>query len=163
LPLGSHTSWARDFALVGAASSLLTPTLFSFGHLPLTYIALTGASGAALGALVGGVSQRLLLRQLSAVPFFVLLLIGPVVGLVWGATTGLFGALGLHSTGMLSVREFWWVSMAAGGISGGLQFSWFWLPYTLRKSKGKGTKLLVATAMLLPAVGFAALFAWATC
>ena len=156
-PLGTSTSWARDFALVGAASSLLTPTLFSFGNLPLTYVALTGVLGGVFGGLVGVVSQRLLLRQLSTVPFFALLIIGPLMGLLWGATTGLFGALGLESTGMLSMRQWWWVSVAAAGAAGALQFSWFWLPYTLLRSKGKRPLLLVAMAMALPALGFGAI------
>jgi len=162
-PLGTTATWARDFALVGAASSLLTPTLFSFGNLPPSYIALTGVLGGVFGALVGVVSQRLLLRQLSSVPFFALLLIGPFMGLLWGATTGLFGALGLESTGMLSFRQWWWVSVAAAGAAGALQFSWFWLPYTLLRSKAKRPLLLVATAMALPALGFGAVCLLACC
>ncbi|MCP4503360.1 MAG: hypothetical protein GY822_25790 [Deltaproteobacteria bacterium] len=153
-PLGSPRHWARDFALVGAASSLLTPLMASMGYMPVGYLALSCLGGGLFGALTGWLSAKLLAGSLVKVPFFALLLCGPLVGFAWGASTGLFSSMGLPSTGMLRWSEMWFVSVLAAGFAGALQFAWFWLPYTLRKSRGKSSAFLVGFAILMPIFAF---------
>lgn len=138
--LGRIRTWARDFAVLGGLSSAMIPLVALGGRDPWTFVvsftAVALGVGALLGALVGGAARVFIGRIGARLPVGLLLLVGPIVGALWGAAAG--GAAGYL---------WWWaagtatfacdgepiVGQAAGyaAIAAAVQFGWFWLPYTL--------------------------------
>jgi hypothetical protein len=147
--LGRAAAWARDLAMVGAATSLLAG-LGIERHLEPVIVVATGV-GAAVGALFGVGFRRLLLAWLR-LPIVAWVPISLVLGAAFGGSTGLLaGTLTgeTHGTALLTV-------LAA--IAGALQLCWFWLPYAVRAGRGKSTWPLVAAAVVLGGpIGYAAL------
>lgn len=153
-PLGTRIGWMRDFALIGACSGAQAPAFF-WANQP-GYLAACGAGGALLGMALGLVLPPLLLGPVSRWPFGVLLLFGLGIGALWGAGAGLIGGVsqfGVHDRLQLAA-----LSTTCGAVAGALQLGWFWLPYTLRKARGRSTWLIVVAACLLSGgLGIAAL------
>ena len=153
-PLGTPTSWALDFAIIGFASGLLAPLLVSQGQLGVEYLASTAIAGLVVGALLGALLPTLLGRLAASVPFGILLFAGPVVGAVWGASTGLVGGVALVVTRMQFAEDLAIVSVILAGVAGAMQFAWLWLPYTLLRAAGRKTWAVVAIACTTPVIGY---------
>ncbi len=153
-PLGTRVAWMRDFAIIGAFSGALAPAFF-WSH-QTGYLAACGVGGAALGVLLGLVLPPLLLGPVARWPFGVLLVLGLGVGALWGAGAGFVGGVtqfGVHDRLQLAA-----LSTTCGAIAGALQLGWFWLPYTLRKARGRSTwPVVVAACLVSGGLGIAAL------
>lgn len=152
--LGSHRQWTRDFALLGAISCAIIPTVATAGLVPNSWVwaFVPGAVvlGVLLGALVGAVARATAGRVAGAWPVGALLLLGPALGLTWGALVG-----GGASYFMLGQTELPWDrglvmrdAAIGSGIAAAIQFGWFWLPYVIRRGRGQriGGLWLVAIA-----------------
>ena len=83
--------------------------------------------------------------KLRRMPFWLLLLLGPAIGALWGASVGATGGLVLQG-GWVQASIF----LAAGAAA--LQFSWLWLPYLLLRHRGATTWPLVLVACVAPTV-----------
>lgn len=146
----TRPAFARDFALVGALSSLLAPALVVRGAFGLGYLAASTAAGLLFGALVGALTATVLGR-LGRVPLSLLFLAGPTLGLAWGAAVG-------ASSGLVLPEDWWTVSMAFASVCAAVQFGWFWLPYTVRRVRGKSAWPLVVLACALPVLVYGGLW-----
>lgn len=153
-PLGGRIAWMRDFSLIGACSGALAPAFF-WSHQP-GYLAACGIGGAALGIALGFLLPPLLLGPVSRWPFAVLVVAGVGVGALWGAGAGFIG--GATQFGICDGLQLASLSATCGAIAGALQLGWFWLPYTLRKVRGRSTwPLVLAACVLSGGLGLAAI------
>lgn len=149
--LGPWWRWALDMGLVGLLSGAGAP-------MPLVklsgvgYVVLAGVVGAALGALLGCVARWLVARRTSCAMRAVYALLGPVVGVVWGATTS-----GLACLALSGGRErMWFFAVVLGGLTGLVQVGWVWSAYAAAASRGSARwPWLVVSAVLAPLLGFA--------
>lgn len=88
--VGRPARWARDFAVIGAASGALAPAYLiglptAPSDSPYAFAALV--VGAALGALLGAAAPAALEASRRRVRLRWLLLLGPVIGVLWGGLT----------------------------------------------------------------------------
>ncbi|MCB9653090.1 MAG: hypothetical protein H6729_03015 [Deltaproteobacteria bacterium] len=119
----------------------------------LCYSLVAGLAGASSGALLGPALRRLFGGVLGQARVAALLGSGLVVGAGWGASVAvgaayLCGALGYDYDRFIPEAAF------CGALAGALQLGWFWLPYLLRRARGRSVwpGLLVST-LLAPGLG----------
>lgn len=165
--IGARGAWIRDLALIGAASALAPAAVVLEG--PASMPSVDGVSvlaawpafvvgalvaGAATGALLGAAFPRLLLGPFSRLPVAVMLLVGAVIGAAWGGIVGAAAALVEAEVGRMSLvpaRHFVALGAGAGAVAGALQLGWFWLPYTLRRARGRPAWPVVVAACAVSA------------
>jgi hypothetical protein len=147
--LGRAAAWARDLAIVGAATALLAGLGIERRLEPVMVVA--AGVGAVVGALFGVGFRRLLLAWLR-LPIVAWIPISLVLGALFGGSTGLIaGVVAGEARGTALLTVF-------AAIAGALQLFWFWLPYAVRAGRGKPTWPLVAAAVVLGGpIGYAAL------
>lgn len=153
-PLGSAARWSADLALVGAVSCFLAPAAI-IGSWAVAYAAIAGGLGAVTGGLLGPVLRRLFAGPLGRAKVGPLLLAGLGVGAGWGALVAsaavwMFGLVG--NGGSNAVLP---VAAALGAVAGAAQLGWFWLPYLIRRARGRSVwPILAGAALLSPALGY---------
>jgi hypothetical protein len=151
IAVGSHRHWARDFALIGGVTGLVAPMAVVPSIVSSGYLGAAAVVGALSGAFLGTAVPAALSR-LGNVRLPVLLMGGLGVGAVWGGVVGAAAALAAEPALVA-------LSVLLAGIAGTLQFGWIWLPYVLRKIRGKRTWPLVVTALAAtPALGWASVW-----
>ncbi len=160
--LGERRTWVRDLAIIGGVSGALAPA--AVGMLFPGYVLLAGAFGAGSGAVVGHLASAMLGKErIRRVPVAVLLVGGLGLGALWGALTGLGAALGLGAfSAPGSGAVLLVLSALLASVAGAIQLGWFWLPYAILRARGRRTwPLVVVASLLAPALGWAALAAFA--
>lgn len=162
-PLRSpRSAWARDFAIVGGASSFLAPFLVSSGQLGAATLLGTTVAGAVSGAALGALLQRPLSGPLGRTPWPLLALLCAAVGACWGAVVGFVGAtvmaaeLGVITRGA-DLREVYAVFMVCASTAAAGQLGWFGVSYARGSRAGGATWPLVLGAVGTPFLGWAAL------
>jgi hypothetical protein len=145
---GSPTAWARDLALLGGGTSLLLSMVLtgmvSSGAFPIW----VGLASAAAGGSVGMVTPWVLDAVRGRVPLFVMALLAPVAGAVWGGGAGAVA-------GSIVGGENALLGLIAGAIAGGFQLGWWWFPYTVQTVRGGRTWLVMLGALaMLPVVAW---------
>ena len=151
---GQALAWARDFAIVGGVSAFITPFVMAGAFVGARYLVF-----AAAGGIVGGFVLGLLFAHLTGasrpdarrLPLWVIALVAPLLGGLWGASVGLVAALGLGRGSWDLVA----MSMTLAAIAGALQLGWFWVGYLFARSRRHPTWPVVVAACLLPIIGTA--------
>jgi hypothetical protein len=114
--------WARDHALLGFVTSVVTP-LCAEGWVPLDlrgYALHAGLLALVTGLAVGGALHALLWRFPERSRVAVALVVGPVPLGAWGGTVAALAAL-IDHPGYAAL------ALPCGAVAGGLQGSW-WVP-----------------------------------
>ena len=160
-PLGTRTAWIRDFTVVGAASTL-APLVIVRGGMP-DFVAGAAVVGPIIGALLGLVLRPVLLGPMSKVPCGLLILVGALLGGMWGALDGGLAAIVgpyLHDPDPHSyVQATPFLGTLVGGVAGAFQVGWFFVPYTVLRARGKAAwPVVVAACAVSPTLGFIALY-----
>lgn len=138
--------WARDLALIGAASAL---PLALFSALPPATVALAALFAALGGAAIGALVPALLHRRVRRIPLFVLVPAAFGLGGAWAGGAALLAAL---ATGAPWVR---FTELAA--TAGAAQLGWLWLPYAVGVARrGSSWPTVVAACAAAPLVGWLA-------
>jgi hypothetical protein len=153
-------AWARDFAIVGGVSALLTPFIMAGAFVGARYLLFAAAGGVIGGFVLGLVFARATGGQRpeddrSKLPLWVIALWAPLLGGLWGASVGLVAAFGLPHPGV----ELIGASMMLAAIAGALQLGWFWAAYYFARARRAAAWPVVVAACLLPIVGTATLYA----
>ena len=149
---GRPLEWARDMALVGGITSATLPALLS-NVAPTNFAIYAGIAGTLTGALFGALMPAALDRLRNRVPLWALLMAGPVIGCAWGGLAGALASLPFSSD---TLR----LGVLAGAIAGGLQFGWWWFPYTFQTVRGRRTwPVMLTAAVVLPLIAGAVFFA----
>lgn len=152
-PLGSPYRWAWDMGVLGLVSGAGAPMLF-MEMLGASYVIAAGVLGALTGAALGAVMPRLLTRGVARWPIGLLLLVGPLLGFVWGSVVGSSATLVVDHTSV----GLWLFGGLVAGLVGAMQFGWVWLPYTWLASKGRARwPLVVVGTVLSVGLGWASL------
>ncbi len=139
--LGDRRLWARDLALIGALSSFTAP-LIAVPMIGWDYPIVASIAGALTGAALGWFAPGML-AKFRRWPLSILLLVGgPIVGALWGATVGASAI----PMAISELPEAWWISPLVAGTAGALQLGWFWLPYTWLQARSKARWPLVVVA-----------------
>lgn len=151
-PVGDPRLWSRDMALLGGLialqAPLISPLLFS-APLGLPYVLTAGIMGALTGAGLGWGVGVTLDGPGRRWPLLLMLLAGPLIGVVWGGAVGAVSALALPSdSDLFSIGGFLFSTIIAG-IAGALVFGWFWFPYVWLRVKRLATWPLVLCAALM--------------
>ncbi|MEO1268064.1 MAG: hypothetical protein AAFX99_08200 [Myxococcota bacterium] len=153
-PLGLTLHWMRDLGLIGGATSLLA-TAQLHGLYGWTFPIAACLAGVVTGIALGAVIHRLFSTWMRRWPIAVLLVMGPVVGALWGGLVGLLASPTLFGFG--STDRMLIVAMVAA-VAGAIQLGWFWLPYTWVRGRRKAVWPVVMLACLLgPFLGHAGL------
>lgn len=147
---GSSWAWTRDVAVLGGATGWLAPgAVLSFTD-PIALVG--GLVGLATGASLGAMLPRLLEMMRGSLPIPLLLVAGVVGGALWGALVGAVTAT------VLGTATFAGFGAAAGALTAGLQFGWFWFPYTFQTvRRGRTWPVLAAACGMAPAIGWLAI------
>lgn len=157
-PLGSARRWSSDLALVGAVSCFLAPAAIG-GAGALVYAGIAGALGAVTGGVLGPLLRRLFVGPLGRAKVAPLLLAGVGVGAVWGAVVATSAVLTLAAGGNGGTSFLLPLAAALGAVAGAIQLGWFWLPYLLRRARGRSVWPILAGASLLsPTLGYVGLW-----
>jgi hypothetical protein len=158
-PLGSRLAWVRDFVVVGAFASL-APGVLAWNVLS-EFVVAAAIAGPLTGALLGLALRPLLLGPMSRVPFGALIVVGLVLGALWGAMVGGLASFGAHLGPRHEDMGFGFMLMLAvifGAIAGALQLGWFFVPYTVQRARGRRAwPAVVAACLISPTLGIAAL------
>lgn len=154
--------WARDFALVGAASSFLAPFLLTGDLLGWSTLVITTLAGGLSGALLGPLLRTALRSGLSATPWPLLALLMVAIGSAWGVVVGAAGATALVLDGDGVARAIGYPArvytlfMAYAALAAALQLSWFGAAYARADQSRAPTWPLVLGACGTPFLGWAA-------
>jgi hypothetical protein len=160
-PLGSRSAWMRDFVLVGACAALAPAKVI--GEQMAPFVAGAALAGPLTGALLGLVLRPVLLGPLSRVPFGALVVVGLVLGAVWGGLVGLGagGFAGAVDPDHMLLTPSTMMSLGAlyGAGAGAIQLGWFFVPYTVQRARGRRAwPVVVAACLISPALGVLSLF-----
>ena len=137
---GQPQRWARDFALIGATTSAVAPTMAAAFGVSWLYALAAAIAGAGTGALLGAMMPALLDRVRGRVPLPLLAAVGPLLGALWGASVGVLASV-VHPD-MLAF------SVLAASVGGAVQFGLFWFPYTFQTVRGARVWPVVLAACL---------------
>ena len=84
--------------------------------------------------------------------FYLLMMLGPLAGLLWG---GMVGAVGFAASG-LAIPLVLCAGCAA--LAGALQFGLFWFPYTFQTVRGaRCWPVVLGACLLTPVIGMVTL------
>ena len=154
---GEPRAWGQRLAWLGGASALLVSLPFSLGVgaslIPGFYALVAGVLGAGSGLALGRVTPAVLDRVRGRVPLWVLALLAPVVGAVWGGSVG--AAAGLISEG----GTFAALGLIAGSCIGALQVGLWWFPLVFQTVRGERVwPVLLGSVLLCPLLTVVALW-----
>ena len=136
---GSPKAWARDFALIGTSTSVMTILLASWqplGGFVLMAPIIAGLTGGALGMVMPGMLEWARRR----VPLTGLLLLGVALGGLWGGTVG--GIAAVYTNLHIGLATF------CAAIAGAIHFGFWWFPYTFQTVLSRPTWPVVLLACL---------------
>jgi len=156
--VGNVSSWARDFAILGAAAGTLAPLTVIFD--PVFALA-AGLVGAVSGVVFGGVAGALVDAVRKRVPLSVMIATAAVLGSLWGAGVGTFGGAVTAVAGSTMGGEAVVLGFICGATSGMVYVGGLFLPYLIGATWGRTAPVVLLGMVAAPFAGWAGIAALA--